>query len=350
MSVLGFLGIPWGLVARGRAELYRRGVLATQRLRRPTISIGALEMGGTGKTPVVAAVTQVLQRAGHKPAVISRGYSRHDRRPSVVSDGHGLCIHVQAAGDEPAWYARTLDGVPVAVAARREEAAELLEQRVLQTDVYVLDDAYQHVRVARDVNLLVVDASRPFWEQSPPPGGRLREGAGAAGRADAFILVVSEQADGHARRELASRYPDRPTFEVRSSEPGHWPLDTWDPRTPPDAATELGASCAAFAGIARPQRFFRTLEAHGIDVRARRAFPDHHWYSDRDLASLQRMAIGAGATILVTTEKDAVRLQRLKQPQAPQIHVWSYRLSLARPTEFEAWLLPRIAASPDICQ
>ena len=350
MSLLAFLGTPWGLVAHGRAEFYRRGVLATQRLRQPTICIGALEMGGTGKTPVVAAVTQVLQRAGRKPAVISRGYSRRDRRPSVVSDGRGLCIDVQSAGDEPAWYARSLDGVPVAVAARREEAAELLEQRALQTDVYILDDAFQHLRVARDVNLLVVDATRPFWEQAPPPGGRLREGAGAARRADAFILVVNEQASRHARNDLASRYPDRPTFEVRSSDPGYWPLDTWDPRTPPEATTKLGASCAAFAGIARPQRFFRMLEAHGIDVRARRTFPDHHWYSDRDLTSLRRMATGAGATALVTTEKDAVRLQHLKQPQVPRIHVWSYRLSLTRPLEFEAWLLSRIAAIPDMRQ
>ena len=348
MSVLGLLGRPWDLIAQGRAELYRRGVLSTHQLRRPTVSIGALEMGGTGKTPVVAAVAQLLQRAGLKPAVISRGYARHGHHPIVVSDGHGLCIDVQSAGDEPAWYAQTLKGVPVAVAARRENATELLERRGTQTDVYVLDDAYQHLRVGRDVNLLVVDANRPFWEQVPPPGGRLREGVGAARRADAFVLVESEQADRQTCSELASRYPDQPTFKVQESEPGYWPLNAWAPHTPPDATTKLIASCIAFAGIARPQRFFAALEAHGIDVRAKRTFPDHHWYSDRDLASLRRMATRTGAAALITTEKDAVRLQRLKALHEPQIHIWSYRLNLVRPPEFEAWLLPRIISNPDI--
>ncbi len=342
MSVLGFLGIPWGLVARGRIELYQRGFLATQRLRRPTISIGALEMGGTGKTPVVAAVAQLLQHAGHKPAVISRGYGRYDRLPSVVTDGHGTSIDVRSSGDEPAWYARSLEGIPVAVAARREKAAKLLEQRNLGTDVYILDDAYQHVRVERDENLLVVDGDRPFWKQAPPPGGRLREGAGAARRADGFVLVVKEQASRQDRGDLAARYPGRPIFEARTDEPGSWPLDAWDPRTPPEATTKLDIACAAFAGIARPERFFRTLEAHGIDVRARQTFPDHHWYSERDLTGLRRLATSAGASALVTTEKDAVRLECLQRPPTPPIHVWSYRLSLVQPTDLEAWLLPKI--------
>jgi len=350
VKVREWLGTPWDLVARGRAGVYRHGLLTAQRLRQPTISIGALEMGGTGKTPVVAAIAQLLQRAGLRPAVISRGYARRDRQPRVVSEGRGLCVDVRSAGDEPAWYARTLEGVPVAVARRREEAAELLEQRALQTDVYLLDDAYQHVRVARDVNLLVVDAGRPFWEQAPPPGGQLREGSGAAQRADAFVLVSNDGDALQARDELARRYPDRPTFVVRSSQPGYWALHAWDPRTSPDAATGLGASCLAFAGIARPQRFFRALEAQDIDVRARRTFADHHWYSDRDLMSLRRTANSVGAAALVTTEKDAVRLTRLDQPHTPPIHIWSYRLDLTRPAEFEAWLLPRIAASAGAAQ
>ncbi len=346
MSVAGLLGAPWALAARTRTELYRRGLLATRRLRRPTISIGALEMGGTGKTPVVAAVAQLLQGAGRKPAVISRGYARQTHAPCVVSDGQGLRIDVRSAGDEPSWYARALDGVPVAVAARRELGAELLERGNARADVYLLDDAYQHVRVARDVNLLVVDAERPFWQQAPPPAGRLREGVGAARRADAFIIVGGGADPDSMRRELDGRYPGRPAFDVLTGEPGSWRLDSWDPRRAPRPPGELGASCVAFAGIARPGRFFNALEAAGIDVRARQSFPDHHWYSSRDLDALQRAATDTSADALVTTEKDAVRLLEPDVSCSVPIHVWSYRLSIARPSTFERWLLPRLQFSP----
>ncbi len=346
MSLPGVLGMPWSLAARARAELYRQGLLTTRRLSRPTISVGALEMGGTGKTPVVAALALLLQRAGHKPAIISRGYARQTRQPRVVSDGRGLAVDVRSAGDEPSWYARALEGIPVAVAGRRELAADLLEQRIAPPDVYLLDDAYQHVRVARNVNLLVVDAERPFWEHAPPPAGRLREGASAARRADAFIVVGPREDHDTVRRELADRYPERPAFDARSEEPGCWPLSSWDPRTPPRAPQDLGASCVAFAGIARPQRFFGALEAAGMEVLARRSFPDHHWYSNRDLDSLQRGAASVGAEALVTTEKDAVRLQEHDGPRSVPIHVWSHRLSLVRPEAFAHWLLPRLEVGP----
>ena len=114
----------------------------------------------------------------------------------------------------------------------------------------------------------------------------------------------------------------------------------------PRASEGLDTSCLAFAGIARPQRFFCALEAANIDVRTTRVFPDHHWYSERDLASLGKIATGAGALALVTTEKDAIRLPNLEQAHSPPIHVWSYRLSWARADEFEAWLLRRIGANP----
>ena len=167
------LSYAWGAAAALRILLYRCGWKSRHRLQRPVVSIGALGVGGTGKTPCVAALAQLLIADGKRPAILSRGYARRGRTATIVSQGQGLQVPVTEAGDEPAWFATALPSVPVAVAARREEAAELLLGRV-DCDLFLLDDAFQHVRVHRDVDLVVVDATAPFWEDRPPPAAPTR--------------------------------------------------------------------------------------------------------------------------------------------------------------------------------
>lgn len=339
------LSAPWILATRARAALYGANWLARRRLELPTISVGALEMGGTGKSPAVAMLAELLRHRGHRPAIVSRGYGRQGNAPLLVSDGSGARVSVRAAGDEPSWYALTLPGVIVAVAGPREQGARLAAQAG-RPDLYLLDDAFQHLRVERDVDLLMVDAERPFYRSYPPPAGRLREGAGAASRAHAFLVVGQS---GRCAEELARRHPNRPVFELRQQELGPVPLGDLL------AAHNLGSDAQpsslpgpvlAFAGIARPERFWRSATGGGAEIVATRRFRDHRWYGADDLSRLARDAKHHGAVALLTTEKDAVRLAGTPLPDVP-IYVWRYRLAAAHPDRLADWIELRLHPPTD---
>jgi len=344
------LGSVWALVARLRASLYRHGWLQRRRLDRPVVSVGALSVGGAGKTPTAALLASLLVEAGRRPAILSRGYRRRGNAPLLVSsgDGSGPLVDAAEAGDEPFWLASVLPGVVVAVAKKREQAADLAT-RAADVDLFILDDAYQHLRVARDANLLVVNPEAPFWEDSPMPAGRLRESVASAERADAFLIV----GDGAAASEwLGRRFPDVPCFELRAQRPRRWKLDSPAPAADsgrhfddPVLDPELNAGPAvAFAGIARPQRFFADVEAAGVALVERRSFADHHAFSSADIRDLAKLAEEHGAVALITTEKDSVRLPA-ELPESPPIHVWGYRLSAAAPEALLDWLTERTERS-----
>jgi len=344
------LGAAWGAIAALRVETFQRGWRHVAQLPRPTMSVGGLSVGGVGKTPAVAAVAELLIAMGMRPAILSRGYRREGRAPLLVSSGNGrLLVPERKAGDEPFWLARTLPRAAVAVASRREEAAELALDAA-PVDVFLLDDAFQHLRVSRDVNFLVVDASMPFWQNSPMPAGRLREKPSAASRADAFLLVSSGEVD--VLPSLRSRHPDRPVFELEPMQPAAWSLMHYAAGATPGTAAlapdpmppaDLPQPLYAFAGIARPNRFFEDLKNAGLVLAGSRNFPDHHVYGPADLRRLEREAQAAGAAALVTTEKDAVRIQ--VEGRSVETYVWRYRLQPQRPEEFGTWLLGRMRAA-----
>ncbi len=345
--MLRILGSTWGGFSRLRASMYERGWRTPRRLNKPVISIGALSVGGAGKTPATALVASLLQQAGVQPAILSRGYRRSGKEPLLVSssDGRGPLVDYRAAGDEPFWLASALPGVAVAVAARREEAARLTSAT---TDVYLLDDGFQHIRVARDVDLLVVNPEAPFWTDRPLPAGHLREPPTAAERADAFLVIGD---DPDTRTGLEHRAPGRDQFELTPQPPRCRQLAEPVPAaTPtgsgggPDLGACLGRRVFAFAGIARPERFFRDLAAAGVDLCGQRAFADHHAYVADDLQAVTEAASAAGAEMLVTTEKDAVRIpQRATDRPSPSadipVGVWGYRLSAREPERLVDWLL-----------
>jgi tetraacyldisaccharide 4'-kinase len=321
------------------------------------MSIGGLSVGGVGKTPAVAALSELLIAMGTRPAILSRGYRREGREPLLVSRGNGrVLVPDRMAGDEPFWLARTLPKATVAVASRREEAAELaLDAAPL--DVFLLDDAFQHLRVSRDVNFLVVDASTPFWRDHPMPAGRLREYPSAASRADAFLLVSNGEHD--VLPSLRARHPERPVFELRPMRPAAWSFTHYaagstlgaagstpvkatqlpDPLPP----AELPQPLYAFAGIAQPNRFFEDLTKAGIVLAGSDNFSDHHAYEPTDLRRLEREAQAAGAAALITTEKDAVRIPA--DGLSVETYVWRYRLQPRQPAVLGKWLLGRIRAA-----
>ena len=292
-------------------------------------------MGGTGKTPATTALAALLRDTGLRVAILSRGYGRDSRGARIVSLGEGPRVEPREAGDEPYGYARALPGVAVAVAARREAAAQLLALQ-FDADVFLLDDAFQHVRVGRELDLVVVDGDAPFWEGDTPPAGRLREGVAAAGRADGF-LVTGAQTEA-CRRQLARRFPGRPVYGLAVQTPGAQAMSAW--QSGDGDVHALRGPVLAFAGIARPERFFASIRSAGLAIAEQRVFGDHHWYSSKDLQELERRA-AAHAAELVTTEKDAARL--VGQSGLPRdLHVWRYLLTAHAPDELRGWICNRI--------
>jgi tetraacyldisaccharide 4'-kinase len=295
----------YGRAARFRRAWYGGRPHRTRQLGRPVISVGNLVVGGSGKTPVVAALARLLVAAGERPAILSRGYGRRPVADGVVvvSDGQDVLVPTRQSGDEPQMLARALPGVAVLVSPDRYLAGCLAE-RTFGCTVHLLDDGFQHVQLARDIDLLVL--ATPDLDGQLLPRGRLREPLDAAAAADALLVTGTEE----DAESAADRLGVRPVFRVS---PRYESLRFVGPR---GAASERARRVVAVAGIARPERFFAALRAEGRDERrdqrwhvAREiVFRDHHWFSRRDLVVIQHAAVDAGADLVVTTEKDAVRL------------------------------------------
>lgn len=308
-AALAPLSAAYGAAMSARAALYRRGWLRTRHAGVPVISVGNLAAGGTGKTPIVALVAGLLDGAGLSPAVISRGYGgRRKRDPMIVSDGTGARPLATAAeaGDEPVMLARALPGVPVVVARRRAQGASLAVER-FSSRCLVLDDGFQHLALARDLDLVILDDGAPFDNGRLLPAGFLREPPGALKRAGAVILTRAAAAPGGRGSQGpplgAWLRPETPLFhaEFRARDLAGAGGEAIHP-----IEWLRGRRVAAFAGIARPERFERTLSALGAEISEFAAFADHHVYTDADAERLAALASRAGA--LVTTEKDLSRL------------------------------------------
>ena len=291
------LGTVYGGVARARRSWYERHPHARRRLAQPVVSVGNLRVGGTGKTPVVAAVARLLLAMGHRPAVLSRGYARKVTRDGVVvvSDGQQVRVGVEEAGDEPLMLARALPGVPVLVSPDRYLAGRLAEER-LGASVHVLDDGFQHLALARSADLVLLSAAD--LDEPVLPSGRLRESPHAARAADAVLVRGTAQ----EAIQIARAVDVGVAFGVTTR---YGPLRWTDDGSEVPAGTRR---VLVVAGIARPERFVEALAAAGYDLAGRLTFRDHHWFTATDLRRAEKMAAKAGAHCIATTAKDAVRL------------------------------------------
>ena len=322
----------YGAAAAWRRHWYGRNPSRQRRLSQPVISVGNLSVGGAGKTPVVAYLARLLAEQGERPCILSRGYGRsRDRRlVTVVSDGMHVLADLARAGDEPLMLARSLPGVPVIVGPSRYRSGQLAEER-FEVTVHLLDDGFQHLQLGRDVDLLVT-SERDLTDR-PIPAGRLREPVMVARQADAALVDAGyDQAAERVRRALGVpaafrlvRTPGAPrviatgeTVVVPSDEP-----------------------VFAVAGIARPERFFADLASAGWRVAGTMSFRDHHMFSRRDVARIVAAARAAGASILMTTEKDAVRLDGQDFRDAPVASV-PLTVSVEPAAAFSSWMRDRL--------
>ncbi len=308
--LLGPLSAAEGLFRAGaalRGALYDWGLLSTVRAAAPVISVGNLAVGGAGKTPVVLAIAQRLLAAGRRPAVLSRGYGAREIRPRVVSDGGHVLLGAEDGGDEPVLLARRLPRLRVLCGADRAALASVAIDG-LGADVLLLDDGFQHRRLERDLDVVVLDASNPWGNGHCLPRGPNREPATALRRAGLVWLTHVDRAGAgelERLRELARTYTGSDPVESR-----HAPRDILD--APLERSLGLGALAgrrvAVLTGVARPESVRRTVESLGAAVALSRDFPDHHRFTLGEVDEALAAAAAVGAELVVTTEKDAVRL------------------------------------------
>jgi tetraacyldisaccharide 4'-kinase len=284
-----------------RARRYADGRLPSERLPLPTLSVGNITVGGTGKTPFVLHLAEKFLSQGRRPAILSRGYGRRSTAVVVVSTGDGPLVAPDEGGDEPVLLASRLPGAVVVVAPRRSDAARAALES--SPDLFLLDDGFQHLAVDRDLDLVLLDARDPFGGGRYPPFGRLREPPSALARANA--VVFTRAGSGHpsaeVRRDVARRNPASPQFTA---------LIRPDRLVAADGSTASSSPARplAVSGIARPEDFRRTLDAMGIVPAESLAFEDHRRYGSPDVDRIARTAAASGADAIVTTEKDLVKL------------------------------------------
>lgn len=295
------------LGVRARVALYETGLLESQRLGAPVISVGNLTVGGTGKTPGVAFLARFLRDEGHSVAILSRGYRRESEGRVEVSDGKEILCGPCESGDEPYLLAKSCPGVRVLVDRDRYAAGKWLEERE-RISVFILDDAYQHLRLARDLNLALIDATEPLDRARMVPFGRLREPLEGLRRAGAVIVTRSDQAfDRATLEETIGRFArqNTPIFYARHEITGLIGLNRGQTVDP---LTFAGKPVAAVSGVARPDRFSADLERLGMWIVLRRDFDDHHRYTRAEFLEIVERAQEAQAEAIITTEKDAANL------------------------------------------
>lgn len=334
---MNLLSAAYGQLAQARRAWFEWRPQSQRRLGVPVVSVGNLSVGGSGKTPTVAALAKLLLSSGARPVILSRGYAR--RYPVdgvlVVSDGRLVFEPVERSGDEPQLLARTLPGVPVLVSPDRYLAGVLAERR-FGASVILLDDGFQHLELARDIDLLLVRPEDVHDEMLP--AGRLREPLTAARSAHA--IVVPGSFDEAA--PVAAVLGKGPVFTLAQEFATPRLVRPFGDAVP-EGAFGTSRRLVAVAGIARPERFFKTVETLGWEIAQPMVFRDHHWFTRKDVGAIHDTVQVLGAGAVITTEKDAVRLTSLGLPHDI---TWTYvpmRAAIEPARDFKDWFLARLA-------
>lgn len=284
------------LVNTGAHLLYRCGLARVERAAVPVVSVGNIACGGTGKTPLVAALARELLRLGHRPAILTRGYRRQRKEPLLVTDNR--LVSWQEAGDEPALLARALPTVPIVVDADRTRGAATAVRDAAASHL-ILDDGFQHWRLHRDADIVVVDAGDPLAHHVPR-----RERPVTLARATGVVINrVSDRSEAAA--VMAWLGPWAPDAAMIATRVAPCAVHRGSERLPIE--TLAGQKVVVMAGLGHPEAFVSTLGDLGAVVVDLRLFPDHHRYRRSDVEEALRTARQSGATV-VTTGKDIVKV------------------------------------------
>ncbi|NOY85197.1 MAG: tetraacyldisaccharide 4'-kinase [Nitrospirae bacterium] len=305
---LKLLSWVYAFVMRLRLWLYQKEWLAQKRVPCHVVSIGNITTGGTGKTPMTLYLAEEWQKRGYKVGIVSRGYRRKNKVPLVlVTDGTQIFASPSDVGDEPYLMAQRLSGVPIVVCADRFEGCQALIHR-FAVEVILLDDAFQHLKMYRDQNILIIDATKPFGNGHLLPRGPLREPLSAIKRSDLLIFSrVENETAMHAMMQRITPYQSQilqSCFET---------IGIIDLKTDDFFAPEVlkGKSVLPFCGIGNPDAFLAQLRRLGANLASAHIFEDHHDYKKSDLEKIINSVNENNNIWIVTTEKDAVKIKPL---------------------------------------
>jgi tetraacyldisaccharide 4'-kinase len=325
----------YSLVLRMRAQMYRSCILKTRHLPRPVVSIGNITVGGTGKTPVTAYIARFLLAQGYRVAVLSRGYGGTlEGQTCVVSDGAAIMLSARECGDEPFLLASTVPGLMVVIGTDRYAAGQLAIQQ-LSPDIFLLDDGFQHLRLHRDLNILLLDFSKPFGNNLTLPAGILREPLTAVRRADLVIFT---------RAPLGAVITNC-TTGIPGCVASHTIVDLLplSGEAPVPFSRCLGHKVLAFAGIADPDSFFAGLRTEGLNLVRCLNFPDHVVYNRERCDEIAAAMRASGADFLITTEKDGVKLKSLSEECASRTLLARLELTIDDPKILKELLIQTLS-------
>ncbi len=305
LALLSPLGWLYSLGQQFRVLMYKCGLLKIFRLPRPVISIGNITVGGTGKTPAAARIARDLLARGYKVAVLSRGYGGSlEGRTCVVSDGKTIMLKAVECGDEPYLLASTIAGLIVVIGSDRYAAGQLAMQ--FMPDVFLLDDGFQHLRLHRDLNILLLDYSSPFGNGMILPAGLLRESIFAMRRSDLILFTrapikgATVNINTHGIPYCISSHTIADLVQLGTGRP--LPVSEYKQK-----------KIMAFAGIADPDLFFGGLRGLGLNLVHCISYPDHETYDEKRADELLDAMRTSGAELIVTTEKDGVKIKGLSR-------------------------------------
>ncbi|MCD9188751.1 MAG: tetraacyldisaccharide 4'-kinase [Pyrinomonadaceae bacterium] len=304
----------YGKIQNLRNSFYEKGIFASHSLGAKTVSVGNITVGGTGKTPLVALVAEILAEKGEKVCILSRGYGRKNPKSRVlVSDGEKVLVEAAFAGDEPFELANKLRGKAVVISdANRVSAAKFAVEK-FGVSAFVLDDAFQHQKAKRDLNIVCVDATNPFGNGKILPFGILREPLENLKRADAVVITRANLSNKveDLKIEIA-KYTNCPVFISNNKISNLTDLKNFPAKTKSQIPNPKSQIVFAFCALGNPDNFFEQLKSENFNLVSAQKFPDHHFYTRKDIAEIENSAKKSGAQILLTTAKDAVKLKNVK--------------------------------------
>lgn len=325
---LGLIKPFYFLGVKARLLAYRLNWLKQTKVNARVISIGNLTTGGTGKTPVCVAIANYFtENLNVKTAILSRGYGGKlaNSQVNTISDGENIFFSAHMSGDEPYWLAYNAQKTVVLTCKNRIEAAKTALEKY-GAQLLILDDGFQYIKLHRDLNIMLIDGNLKFGNGKLLPQGPLREPLSEIKRADVILVMNKRALDKEANKNceefaktISEKY-DKKTIVCNFAPQGIFSLD--------ENKTELFApqKVYAFAGIGQPKFFFEYLENQGFDVLKKRVFEDHHLYTSEDIKNILSEAKKLGANAIVTTEKDAVKIKALLEPD--EIAFYALKLGL----------------------
>ncbi len=322
-TILSLASSVYGFLVSSRHKLYEKNILKSEKLPAKTISVGNISVGGTGKTPMVIFLAEFFAQKNEKICVLTRGYKRQkSSKMIIVSDGSKIETEARLTGDEPLEIALSLRGVAKVIADANRVRAGLWAIENFQTSLFILDDAFQHFKIERDLDIVLIDSTNPFGNGKLLPAGILREPLTNLKRADAIVItrtnLTQKETIEKLKKQIGNFCAEESIFVAENSTLIPIPLiefatGLFNKKNTENLLSDLKKrKIFAFCSIGNPKAFFQQLQDEGFNVVKNSVFRDHHFYTREDLIKLHEEAVSVEAEVFLTTAKDAVKIMNFQ--------------------------------------